>query len=126
MKIALAFLITLAMSTPAIALFSVDDETVDQKVQRLDTQERLRLHQVLTEAPNTFYNAAAISGTRAERSKWVYTGVTTIGTLNYDQDLYLQAQKWGRMWGLSNKDELKPYGNISGFTLMWGPSDTSS
>ena len=126
MKTALVFLISLAISAPAFALFSVDDETVDQKVQRLNNQQRLQFHQVLSEVPTTFYNAAALSGSRGERSKWVYTGLATVGSLYYDQDLYLQAQKWGRMWGLSNKDELKPYGSINGFTLMWGPSDTSS
>jgi hypothetical protein len=126
MKLALAFLISLMVSSQALALFSVEDETYDQKIHRLETQERLNLLQIFTEVPSTFYHAATISATRAERSKWVYTGVATIGTLYYDQDLYLQAQKWGRMWGLSNEDELKPYGNINDFTLMWGPSDVSS
>jgi hypothetical protein len=126
MKLALSLLISIATATPAFALFSVDSETLEQKVYRLDHQERLNLIQMFTEVPATFRNAGEIAASREERSKWVYTGVSTIGSFYYDQDLYLQSQKWGRIWGLSNEDELKPYGNINGFTLMWGPSDVSS
>lgn len=126
MKLIFVWLLTVVMSTPAFALFSVDDETLDQKVDRLDHQERLSFWDVFSEVPNTYMNAGSIAAQRAERSKWLTVGLTTIGALYYDQDLFLEAQKWGRSWGLSNKDELKPYGNINGFTLMWGPSDVSS
>lgn len=121
----LAILILL-VAVPAHALFYVDDETVEQKVHRLDTQDRLNLLQIFTEVPSTFLNAASLSLSKPERSKWALAGVLTVPLLYYDQDLFQQTQKFGRMWGISNTDNLKPYGNIRGFTVMWGPSDVSS
>ena len=126
MKIVVTFVLSLLIAMPAHALFSVEDESYDQKIHRLDTQERLSFWQMLTETPNTFINAGHLSARPEERKKWVYTALLTIPTLYYDQDLFVQTQKYGRMWGLSNSDNLKPYGQIGDFTIMWGPSDTSS
>lgn len=113
-------------SAPARALFSIDSETLDQKIHRLDTDDRLDLMQVFTEVPRTFINAAKQVAVKGESAKLIVAGAVSIPLLIYDQDLYLQAQKTGRQWGLSNSDNLKPYGNIGSFTLMWGPSDGSS
>jgi hypothetical protein len=121
----LIFLVSLC-SSQAVALFSVDSETLDQKVHRLDSAERLNFMQIFTDVPQTFVNAASQAGLKDERGKWILTAGLTVPLLIYDQDLYLQTQKIGRQWGVSNSDNLKPYGNINGFTLMWGPSDTSS
>ncbi len=113
-------------SFPAFALFANDQETVERKTLRLDSAGRLDFLQIFTDVPRTFANAADQAGLKNERGKWVLVGALTVPLLVYDQDLYLQTQKIGRQWGISNSDNLKPYGNINGFTVMWGPSDVSS
>ena len=90
-------------------------------------EQRLSLAQVFTETPGTFLNAFHLGTENDSAAKWLAVAATTAPLLIYDEDIYLATAKVGRQWGLSNRDELKPYGRIYGdVVLMWGPSDVSS
>ncbi len=89
--------------------------------------DRLSIHQMITETPDTIVNAFRLGTDKESAMKWVLVGATTVPLLIYDEDIYVATAKIGQRWGLSNEDQLKTYGRVYGdFVLMWGPSDLSS
>ncbi len=92
-----------------------------------DIDERLSVAQVFTETPQTFLHAFHLGTEKESATKWLAVAATTAPLLIYDEDIYVATARLGRQWGLSNRDELRPYGKVYGdFVLTWGPSDVSS
>lgn len=90
-------------------------------------EERLKLRQMITETPNTYVNAFHLATSKDQFAHWALVGGLTVPLMIYDEDIYAETAKVGHRWGLSNDDELRPYGRITqDFALMWGPSDLSS
>jgi membrane-associated phospholipid phosphatase len=89
-------------------------------------EERLKFKQIFTEIPDTSTKTLKKSFSRESIPYWGAIVGSTALLYQYDEEIYAEAQRKGRDWGIGNKDATRPIVSYGGQELVRFPSDTGS
>ncbi len=89
-------------------------------------EEKLRFSQVFTEMPATSLKTLKKSFSKEALPAWGAIAGSTGVLIYYDEQLYADAKKRGRDWGIGNEDNTKAVFSLGQYELLRLPTDTGS
>lgn len=84
------------------------------------------LKSIVTKLPGTALDSLETGFSKKSIPAWALILSTTAATLHYDEDIFLEGQKIGRKWGLSNDDHTKTMVALGDIDILRLPTDTAS